>query len=198
MSIARCGSGCRKSPNPRLHRETRECPIDRFRADALRPLPTLEPDYRDTAEALVYKDFRVHFDGNRYCVPPRLVGQLLTVKADADWVTLYHQDRKVARYPRSWRRGQTFGAERFEKELLAQRAAAQRSRSQQRLIALLEGVCSAETVEAYLRGLADSDRSLARQITELLDLFRYYRPEAHRRRHPESSHRPSLRGRLCG
>ena len=164
--------------NPRLHRETRERPVDRFRPDALRPLPVLTPDYRDTVEALVYKDFRVHFDGNRYCVPPRLVGQLLTVKADADWVTLYHQDREVARYARSWRRGQTFGAERFEKELLAQRAAAQRSQSQQRLIALLVGVCSAETVEAYLRGLADSDRSLSRQITELLDLFRYYRPEA--------------------
>jgi Mu transposase, C-terminal domain len=164
--------------NPRLHRETRERPIDRFRPDALRPLPALAPDYRDSVEALVYKDFRVHFDGNRYCAPPPLIGQLLTVKADAEWVTLYHQDHEVVRYPRSWRRGQTFGAERFEKELLAQRAAAQRSRAQQRLIALLAGACATETVEAYLRGLADSGRALSRQITELLDLFRYYRPEA--------------------
>ncbi|MGH2619065.1 MAG: hypothetical protein ACRDHG_00650, partial [Anaerolineales bacterium] len=36
-----------------------------------------------------------------------------------------------------WRRGQTFGAERFEKELLAQRQAAYLSAAQQRLITLL-------------------------------------------------------------
>ena len=42
---------------------------------------------------------------------------------------------------------------------------------------LLQGVCPPETVEAYLRGLADSDRSLLRQLQELLDLFRAYRPQ---------------------
>ncbi|MGH9353650.1 MAG: hypothetical protein ACRD2G_16060, partial [Terriglobia bacterium] len=73
--------------------------------------------------------------------------------------------------------GQTFGAERFEKELLAERPAAHCSQAQQRLLALLRGVLPQETVEAYLRGLADSDRSLIRQLRELLDLFRAYRPE---------------------
>jgi transposase len=58
--------------NQRLHRETRERPIDRFQANALRPLPVIPYDYRDKVEALVYKDLRLHFDGNRYCVPPRL------------------------------------------------------------------------------------------------------------------------------
>jgi len=38
---------------------------------ALRPLPVIPYDYRDKVEALVYKDLRLHFDGNRYCVPPR-------------------------------------------------------------------------------------------------------------------------------
>jgi transposase len=164
--------------NQRLHRETRQRPGDRFRPDCLRPLPSLTPDYRDTAEALVHKDLRLHFDGNRYCAPAHLVGQRLIVKADASSVTLYHQDREVVRYPRCWQRGQTLGAERFEKELLAHRAAAQRSQAQQRLIALLAGVCPIETIEAFLRGLADSDRSLARQITELLQLIRQYGPEA--------------------
>jgi len=71
----------------------------------------------------------------------------------------------------------TFGAERFEKELLIERPAAHCSQAQQRLLALLRGVLPQETVEAYLRGLADSDRSLLRQLRELLDLFRAYRPE---------------------
>lgn len=124
------------------------------------------------------KDLRLQFDGNRYCAPPHLVGQRLVVKADASSVTLYHRNQEIVRYPRCWRRGETLGAERFEKELLAHRAAARRSQAQRRLIALLAGDCAQETVEGYLRGLADSNRALARQITELLQLIRQYGPEA--------------------
>jgi hypothetical protein len=65
------------------------------------------------------------------------------------------------------------GAEHFEKALLAQRPAAARSQAQQRLVALL----GAEA-ETYLRHLADSDRSLSRQISELLELVRQYGPPA--------------------
>ena len=164
--------------NCRLHRETRESPSDRFRPDALRPLPALAPDYRDTAEVFVYKDLRCYFDGNRYGAPARFVGQHLIVKADASSVTLYDaQGTEIVRHPRSWRRGQTIGVERFEKDLLDHRPAARRSRAQQCLVTLLRGLCSQESVESYLRGLADSDRSLLRQLHQLLDLFRAYRPE---------------------
>ena len=54
--------------------------------------------------------------------------------------------KEVVCYARCWERGQTFGAERFQKELYAQMAAAQRSATQQRLVALL-GPAS----EEYLR-----------------------------------------------
>ncbi len=164
--------------NSRLHRETRQRPCDRFRPDCLRPLPALAPDYRDTAEVFVHKDLRWHFDANHYCAPTRWVGQRLIAKADSSSVALYDPEgTEIVRYPRCWRRGQTLGAERFEKELLAQRPAARRSQAQQRLLALLRGLCSEETVEAYLRGLADAGHSLTRQLHELLDLFRAYRPE---------------------
>ena len=106
------------------------------------------------------------------------MGQSLTVKADASSVALYHRNQEIVRYLRGWRRGQTFGAERFEKELLAHKAATQRSQAQRRLIALLVSDCSQETVEAYLRGLADTNRALSRQITELLLLVRQYGPQA--------------------
>src|SRR5712692_7281709 len=65
------------------------------------------------------------------------------------------------------------GAERFQKELLAQLAAAQRSAEQQRLVSWL-GPAS----ESYLRRLADTDRSLTRQVRELLLLVREYGPDA--------------------
>lgn len=167
-----------ETANARLHRETRQRPLDRFRPECLRPLPALSPDYRDMAEVFVHKDLRWHFGSNHYCAPARFVGQRLIAKADASSVTLYAPEgSEIVRYARSWRRGQTFGAERFEKALLAARPAARRSQAQQRLVALLRGVCPQETVEAYLGGLADSGRSLLRELHELLEMFRTYRPE---------------------
>ena len=159
--------------NQRLHRETRQRPDQRFLVESLLPVPALLPDYRDTADPLVRKDLRLEFDGNRYCVPARYIGRRMTVKADSQSLTIYHQDREVATYTRCWQRGQTLGAERFEKELLDQRPAAHLSRTQQRLVAQL-GARAAE----YLRNLAQSDRSLPRQIAELNELVRQYGPEA--------------------
>jgi len=45
-------------------------------------------------------------------------------------------------------------------------------------MAFLDGLCSPALLEAYLRDLADTDRSLSRQIAELLELIRQYGPEA--------------------
>jgi transposase len=157
----------------RRHRETNQTPRERFQPEALRAVPAIAPDYRDVAEALVHKDLRLSFDGNRYCVPPRYIGCHLTIKADSASITIYDQHQEIVSYARSWQRGQIFGAERFQKELLAQLAAAQRSAAQQRLVALLGPDC-----ELYLRCRADTDRSLARQVRLLLALVREYGPEA--------------------
>jgi len=162
-----------ETANRRKHRETGQAPEERFQPEFLHPLPVLAPDYRDTADATVHKDLRLSFDGNRYCAPPRHVGRKLTVKADASSVTIYDQSKEIICYPRSWERGRTFGAERFQKELFAHMAAAQRSAAQQRLVQML-----GPTTEYYLRKLAETDRSLTRQIRELLALVRDYGPEA--------------------
>jgi transposase len=157
----------------RRHRETNQTPQERFQPEALRAVPAIAPDYRDLAEPWVPKDLRLPFDGNRYCVPPRCNGYHLTVKADSSLVTIYDQQKEIVAYPRCWQRGQVVGGEQFQKELFAQLAAAQRSAAQQRLVALLGPAC-----ESYLRRLADTDRSLARQVRELLALVREYGPEA--------------------
>ncbi|MDQ1474143.1 MAG: hypothetical protein QOJ99_5623 [Bryobacterales bacterium] len=163
--------------NQRLHRETRERPAERFKPEALRPLPVIPYDFRDSSEALVHKDLRLPFDGNRYCVPHRYVGRRLTIKADSSSVTIYDRFEEVVSYARSWRRGQTFGAARFEKLLAEHRPAARRSQAQQRLLDSLDGMCSRSVLEAYLRDMADTDRSLGRQISELLELIRQYGPQ---------------------
>jgi transposase len=156
----------------RVHRETRRTPRERFRPEALRPLPALDPDYRDGEDVRVYKDLRVYFDGNRYCAPPRFVERVLSLKADSQSVTLYDGRREVVSYARCWRRGQVVGADRFREELLETRPAARASHARQRLTALL-----GPRAETYLRALTDTDRSLSRQVSELLELVRLYGPE---------------------
>jgi hypothetical protein len=90
--------------NQRLHRETRERPLARFKPEALRPISVIPYDYRDASEALVHKDLRLPFDGNRYCVLHRYVGRRLTIKADSSSVTVYDRCDEVVSYARSWRR----------------------------------------------------------------------------------------------
>ncbi len=127
---------------------------------------------------MVHKDLRLQFDGNRYCVPHRFVGRRLTVKADSSSVTIYHRYQEIVSYARSWRRGQTFGAERFERELAEQRPAARRSQAQQRFLDFMDGFYAADVAEGYLRGAADSDRVLPHQLNELLELIRQSGPDA--------------------
>jgi hypothetical protein len=105
------------------------------------------------------------------------VGRRLTLKADSSSVTIYDRVNEIVSYPRSWRRGQTLGADRLEAELAQLRPAAKRSRAQQRLFAVLDGYCSQAMLEAYLRDMADTDRALSRQLAELLELVRQYGPE---------------------
>jgi transposase len=162
----------KKVANQRRHAETREIPEERFKPQALIDLPVLDPDYRDTETPLVHKDLRLRFDSNAYCVPERFIGKRMTLKADSQSVTIYYRNREIVRYPRSWQRGQTLGAERYEKPLLKDRPAAHRSQAQQQLIALL-----GETAEEYLQELAGGDRVLSRQIQQLVDLVREYGPD---------------------
>ena len=164
--------------NQRVHRETRQRPLDRFQPEALRPLPIIPYDYRDSVEALVHKDLRLQFDANRYCVPHRYVGRRLTIKADSSSVAIYDRVEEVVSYARSYRRGQTFGADRFEHVLAgdSDRRRDVRKRSSDCSIRSMAFVRDA-VVEAYLRDMADTDRSLGRQISELLELMRQYGPE---------------------
>src|SRR5262249_53989422 len=163
----------RQIADHRPHPETNQAPRERFQPKALPAVPVITPDYRDVAEALVHKDLRLSFDGNRYCVPPRYIGRHLTIKADSSSVIIYDQHQEIVAYARCWQRGQNLGGERFQKELLAQLAAAQCSAAQRRMVAL-----SGPVVDPYLPRLADTYRSLARQVRELLALVREYGPDA--------------------
>jgi len=140
--------------NRRQYRETGQSPEKRFRVEALRSLPALNSDYRDTAKVVVHKYLRLRFDGTLYCVPPRYVGCKLIVKADSCSVTIYDKHHEIVRYARCCSGDRLSALSDSRKELPARRAVADRSAAQPRLVVLL-----GPTAEEYLRRLRTPARA---------------------------------------
>ena len=90
--------------NVRVHQTTGERPKERFSRVALKPLPRLLPDCRETLQLLVHTDFAVRFDGNIYSVPPWAIGKKVILKADHHIVSIYHHQKILAVHPRSFKR----------------------------------------------------------------------------------------------
>jgi transposase len=94
--------------NVRTHETTRERPVDRFQQERslLRALPRIPFDTDEIVPAVVSPHARVEFDANRYSVPPHLVRQTVTVRADGHEVRIVHQGQIVARHSRCYERRQ--------------------------------------------------------------------------------------------
>ena len=93
--------------NVRTHETTRERPVDRFQQERslLRTLPTIPFDTDEIVPAVVSPQARVKFDANRYSVPPHLVRQTVTIRADGHEVGIAHQGQIVARHSRCYDAG---------------------------------------------------------------------------------------------
>jgi transposase len=94
--------------NVRTHETTRERPVDRFQQERsmLRALPTIPFDTDEIVPAVVSPHARIEFDANRYSVPPHLVRQTVTIRADGNEVRIVHQGQIVARHSRCYERRQ--------------------------------------------------------------------------------------------
>jgi transposase len=150
--------------NRRVHNTTGQRPIDRFRPEAMRPLPEFLPDCRDHAVAKVHTDFCVPFDGNTYSAPPWAIGKTLTVKADHHHVMLYFKDKAIATHQRCWQRKQRL--ERPEHRLAATQHRQRHWRSQQ----VATFIALGEVAKNYLEQLATTGQPLQKSVKKLLDL----------------------------
>jgi transposase len=94
--------------NVRLHAATKERPIDRFQRERprLRPLPAVPFDTDEILAVVVTPHARVHYDGNRYSVPPGLVRKPLMLRASQTEVRMLDQGQEVARHVRCYEKGQ--------------------------------------------------------------------------------------------
>lgn len=150
--------------NRRVHSTTGWRPIERFRPEAMRPLPEWLPDCRDHAVAKVHTDFSVQFDGNTYSAPPWTVGKQLTVKADHHRVTLSFKDKAIATHARCWQRKQRL-------ELPEHRQAAKHHQQRHwRSPEVAAFVALGEVAKDYLERLATTRQPLQKSVKRLLDL----------------------------
>jgi transposase len=158
--------------NRRVHTTTGERPIQRFRPEAMRPLPEFLPDCRDAAVVKVHSDFAIQFDGNAYSAPPWAIAKTLTVKADHHHVTLYFKDQAIATHTRCWGRKQRL-------ELPQHRQAAHTHHQRYWLSPEVAAfVALGEVAKAYLEQLATTQQPLHKSVKKLLALKDDYGTQA--------------------
>ena len=159
--------------NQREHRVTRKIPALLVADERPHLLPLGEPyDTDEVRSVTVPPAFRVAFDGNRYSVPWRLVGKPLTLRADAETVTLWYGSHRVARHARCWRRGVEIVHPAHADGLLATKPGAQAHWQVEAVQAL------GPAATQYLECIRAGTRSLKVELEHLLLLTTLYGPTA--------------------
>jgi transposase len=154
--------------NLRIHQTTGQRPCDRFRPQAMRPLPQLLPDGRETVSAKVHSDFAIHFDGNTYTVAPWAIGKEVTLKADHQSLTIYFKDKPIAAHKRSYHRKERI-------EVPAHRQEAQKyHRNFWRSNEVAAFISLGEAAKAYLEHLVESHQPIKKSLGKLLALHDQY------------------------
>jgi transposase len=94
--------------NVREHGTTKEPPIERFANERalLRPLPPVPLDTDEILSTEVSSHARVRYDGNRYSVPPALVGKTVMLRANATELRVLYQGQVMACHVRCYEKGQ--------------------------------------------------------------------------------------------
>jgi transposase len=156
--------------NVRIHGETHRRPVDLYAEE--RPLlKSVNANPYDLARVLSLRassQFRIALDTNRYSVPARFAGQLLTVKAYPDRLCLYHQNELIARHVRSFDRRQDIEDPDHPKALLEQRQNAREQRLLSQFLALTQNA------HAYYEGLTARRFNARQHVRKILALAEIY------------------------
>ena len=156
--------------NRRIHKTTGKRPIDLFSDDRARllALPEAGYDTRILRSVRITADCRAQFENNTYSVPPKHVGQDLTLRASPTEVCLYDGPTLVARHRRSHGTHEDLLDPDHAKEVLARKRRAGGQTLQRLFLAL-----GPET-EKYLSGLVRTELSVERHLRRILDLAATY------------------------
>lgn len=156
--------------NRRIHKTTGKRPVDLLADDRARllALPDVAYDTRILRSARVTPDCRVQFENNTYSVPPKYVGQDLTLRASPTEICVYEGPSLVARHPRSYETHQDMLDPDHAKEVLARKRRGSVQTLQRLFLAL------APEAQKYLSGLVKNELSVDRHLRRILDLVATY------------------------
>jgi hypothetical protein len=159
--------------NLRLHGETRKTPMELFVEEApkLRPLHPVPYETASLHTLRSNNRCRVHFDGNRYSIPPQYASQSLVLKAYPERIGIYCKDQLVAEHQRCYDRHQTIENPDHAKDLLAHRRAARDQHLQQRFLAL------GASAQNYYEQLAQRYPYPKHHVQKIMALVEIYGPD---------------------
>lgn len=167
----------REVANVRLHRTTRQRPVDRFEGERplLQPLPPQESDIAIPRPVKATSTARVHFDGNAYTVGYTHAYKLLTLKASTFDVRVFDGAKLLATHARSYERGVVVENPAHFEGLLAAKKAARAAKATDRFLALAgASEESKAALAAYIKGLLHADLNLHHHLDELLRMADLY------------------------
>lgn len=156
--------------NVRLHRTTREKPLDRWEREKpyLQALPCRNYDasiikaVRSTHQALV------HFDGNVYTVPPQWAYKTLMIKANSQEVLILADCQEIGRHKRCYDRGAVIEDPKHIDGIMALKRKALAARLEKRFLGF------GEEAKAYYDGLLANQIHHGRHIAKIMELVADY------------------------
>jgi transposase len=156
--------------NVRIHGETKKRPADMFAEERgfLTPLSPNDYDIAAISRIRANPQFRVTYDANRYSVPAEYVGAVLELKAYPDRLCMYHENKLIARHPRSYDRHKDFEDPDHPRELIAQRKKAKHQKIFSRFLML------SSKSEEYYKQLAQRRMNPLHHIAKIVGLSEIY------------------------
>lgn len=156
--------------NVRVHGETRKKPIEAFDEEkaALTPLPTTLYDVGQPKAVHATRRCRIHFDGNRYSVPPEQAGARLNLCVYPERLLVYHDQKLAAEHIRSYERGIDIENPDHTRQLLARRPRAQEQHILERFLRLTP---LAEEYHQQLQQRRVHAKTHVRKIVALCDIY---------------------------
>ena len=162
-----------ETANVRLHRTTRERPVDRWEKEKPRLFGLPSKPYDASIAKAVRSSHQalVRFDGNAYSVPHVWAYQTLLLRADSETVALLGQGKEIARHPRSWGRGAVIEDPRHFEGILAAKRKASASKLKEHFLAL------GPIAQAYLGGIIQAEGEPRRHVARIMELASAYGKE---------------------
>lgn len=160
--------------NVRQHAETRRTPVDLLALERPHLLPLNPQPYPavQTRTVRASRRCRVTVDTNRYSVPPRWAGALLTAQLSSDHVRLYAESTLVAEHRRSYGRRADLEQPDHVRALEDQK---RRGARQRLLLRFLELTPAAGP---YHRALSERRMNAGHHLARILELLPTYGAEA--------------------